>query len=211
MKIVSIQVGQPKELIFNGKTITTSIFKEPVKGPLRIDQLNIEGDRQADLRVHGGIDKAIYAYSYEAYNWWKKTRPDTYSFGAFGENLTIDEFSEKEICIGDSFQVGEAILQVAQPRMPCYKLAVKFNDPSILKAFMKSGRPGIYFRVLKEGMVDAGDELIPLTREKARLSIYELFTLGADSTLSKERIREILSIESLIADYREQFEAMLLA
>lgn len=176
MKVLSIQVGKPKTIQYQGKPVTTGIFKDPVSGPVMLRTLNLDGDGQADLRVHGGIDKALYAYSYDVYAQWKTLRPqDSFSFGAMGENLSIDSMAEDTISIGDTYKLGDAIVQVTQPRFPCQKLAIKFNDPSILKQFMKLARPGVYFRVLQEGFINVGDELQLIDQAKTRLSIIESF------------------------------------
>ncbi len=209
MKILSIQVGQPQILNFRGREITTSIFKSPVQGPLMVRTLNIDGDRQADLTVHGGIDKAVYAYSFDAYSWWKMKRPsDTFNYGAFGENLLIDRINENETFIGDTFEVGEAILQVAQPRMPCYKLAVKFEDPSILRTFMESKRPGIYFRVLKEGLINVEQEFKLINREKIQLSVSQLFGFTQGEKIDPKMVKEYLKIKTLPEEWREQLKSV---
>jgi len=176
MKILSIQVGKPKTIEFNGKQITTGIFKDPVSSPVMLRTFNLDGDGQADLKVHGGRDKALYAYSSDAYLEWKKLRPqDEFPSGAIGENLTIDFLPEDQIYIGDTYEVGKAIVQVTQPRFPCYKLAAKFQDNEIRKQFMKINRSGVYYRVLQEGFVGVGDEMKLLNREKSTLSIAEVF------------------------------------
>lgn len=209
MKLLSIQVGLPQDITYRGKSIRTSIFKSPVAGPVYVGELNIEGDKQSDLRVHGGRDKAVYAYSFEAYSWAKDARPDlNLEYGAFGENLTFDQMSEERIFIGDSFEIGEAVLQVTQPRMPCYKLAVKFDDPAIIKMFMKARRPGIYFRVLKEGNINVGDQLKLVGQEKVRVSVDELFRLTTEE-IPKERLAEILKVEALPESWRSEIKESL--
>lgn len=175
MKIVSVQVGLPRVHDDRGRPLSTGIFKEPVAGPVRALSLGLEGDGQADLTVHGGRDKAVYAYSLDAYPEWSRLRGGVLPPGAFGENLTVDRLREDEICAGDSFRAGSAVLQAVQPRLPCFKLAFKFGDPGIVKQFVALERPGIYFRVLQEGALAAGDELIPLGGEKVRVPIVELF------------------------------------
>ncbi|RZA26850.1 MAG: MOSC domain-containing protein [Proteobacteria bacterium] len=176
MRLISIQVGQPKTVEFRRKPIRTGIFKEPVLGPVRVLKTHLEGDGQADLRVHGGETKAVYAYSLDAYEWWKMKRPgDRFSYGAFGENLCIDEILETETFVGDVFELGTALLQATQPREPCFKLGIKFDDQSIIKTFMESDRPGIYFRVLKEGVIEAGDELKLVERSRSNVSMYDLW------------------------------------
>ncbi len=210
MKLLSIQVGLPRDVTFQGKTTTTGIFKDTVKGPVQVRTLNLDGDGQADLTVHGGIDKAVYAYGFDAYPWWKGARPqDKFELGAFGENLTLDKLPEERIYIGDTYELGGAILQVAQPRYPCFKLGIKFQDQTIIKEFMRSGRPGVYFRVLKEGAIDVGDELKLVGREKALLSVRELFLLDATTQLDRARLQEILSIPTLMPSYRKKYEKLL--
>jgi MOSC domain-containing protein YiiM len=175
MKILSIQVGLPKEIIYRGKAIFTAIFKSPIEGPVQVRTLSIEGDGQGNLKVHGGVDKAVYAYSFDAYDWWRQNRPGKYDYGAFGENLTVDNLSEKDVHIGDTFQVGEAILQVSEPRFPCSRLVARYDDPSIMKTFNQSERSGIYFRVLKEGLIEAGSEFKLLKRDRTQPTIHQVF------------------------------------
>lgn len=176
MKIQSIQIGAPQEIVYRGHQITTGIFKKPIAAPIYLHEFNLEGDAQADLTVHGGRDKALYAYSCDAYLIWRQSRPnDTFEFGAMGENLSVDSLSEDKIYIGDTFELGDAIVQVTQPRFPCYKLAAKFNDPLIIKQFMKLGRPGVYFRVLKTGLIDIDQEFRLIHQEKERISVRDVF------------------------------------
>lgn len=209
MKILSILVSKPKTIEYQGKQVSTGIFKEPVSGPVMLRTLNLDGDGQADLRVHGGPFKALYAYSNDAYPEWQKLRPnESLGFGAFGENLTIETLPEDSLFIGDTYKLGGALVQVAQPRFPCYKLAIKFNDPKVLKQFMRLKRPGVYFRVLQEGLVDVGDELQLVSTEPVRFSVLELFTLSDQDELSPDRIKDILSIDALAPEWRRQFESL---
>lgn len=172
-----MQVGKPQEIEFQGKSILTGIFKDRVPGPLMLRTLNLQDDGQADLKVHGGRDKALYAYPADAYLEWKKLRPqDEFLGGAMGENLTIDFLPEDQIYMGDIYEVGEAVIQVTQPRFPCYKLAAKFKDVEILKQFMKINRPGVYYRVLKEGLLDVGNEMKLVSRENSSLTIAQVFS-----------------------------------
>lgn len=210
MKLLSIQVGGPQDFTYKGQTVTTSIFKSPLKGSVRVREFNIDGDRQSDLTVHGGRDKAVYAYSFDAFDWWKKTRPElTFEYGAFGENLTLDKLDEEKTYIGDSFKIGEAILQVTQPRQPCFKLGIRFNDSSILKTFMLSKRPGVYYRVLKEGLIQAGDQLELIDRETTKVSVSELFGLMTSAALEKSRLQEILQVKALPDYWRFKVQSIL--
>ncbi|HUO58500.1 MAG TPA: MOSC domain-containing protein [bacterium] len=172
--------------------------------------MNLEGDRQADLAVHGGPDKAVYAYSFDAYPWWKEKRPsDSFEFGAFGENILVDHLSEDKTYVGDTFEVGGAVLQAAQPRFPCFKLGIKFNDQGIVQMFNESNRPGIYFRVLQEGVIEAGQELQLVGQERVKLSIAELFQLSRDRVTEPEKVREYLDIKTLGSHWRDKFQKML--
>ncbi len=209
MKIQSLFVGTIRSLNYNGKPVDTGIIKNRISGPVMLRKLNMDGDKQADLKVHGGLDKALYAYGGDAYSWWKANYPKhSYGESAFGENIVFDTLPEDKIFIGDLFQVGEAQVQVTQPRFPCFKLGIKYNDPQIIKAFMKSQRPGVYFRVIKEGMVAENNDLVLLTQEKAKVSVLEFFNLGQQEP-DEKRLRAMLSLESLNAEWRENIEERL--
>lgn len=159
-RILSVNVGQPQQVEYAGRMVMTSIFKSPVEGPREVRGYNIEGDRQADLRVHGGPYKAIYTYPHEHYNYWRKELGlDKLEPGAFGENLTTEGLLEEDVRIGDQFRLGSAILQVTQPRMPCFKLQVRFGRTDMVKRFWQSGFSGIYFSVKREGELAAGDTI----------------------------------------------------
>ena len=159
-RIVSVNIGQPREVPWRGTTVTTSIFKDPVSGPVRVAGVNLDGDRQADLVVHGGPDKAVYVYPAEHYPAWERELGRSLPWGAFGENLTVSGLPlEDAICIGDRLRAGSAELLVVQPRLPCFKLGIRFNDPGMLRRFLVSGRTGYYLRILSEGDVEAGDSI----------------------------------------------------
>lgn len=209
MQIISIQVGKPKPLTYKDSSVLSAINKSMVIGPVMLKTLNLEGDEQADLRVHGGIDKALYGYGYDAYSDWQKMRPnDVFAFGAFGENLCFENLPEDQIYIGDTYELGQSVVQVSQPRFPCQKLALKFNDPAILKQFMSLGRPGVYFRVLKEGVIDVGDRLKLMSRESSLLSIYELFTMNLSKPIAPPRLKEILQIQGLPEAWRRKLSTL---
>ena len=157
MKLISVNVGLPRVVRSNGDSVTTGIFKEPVAGRVMLRTLNLDGDRQADLSVHGGPSKAVYVYPAEHYDSWKRELPEMeLPWGMFGENFTATGLAESELNIGDQFRVGSALVMVTEPRMPCYKLGIRFNRPDILKRFLASGRTGFYFAVLQEGEVEPG-------------------------------------------------------
>ena len=174
MKLISVNVSKPKEIAARGRSVTTGIFKEPVAGRVRLGRLNLEGDGQADLRVHGGPDKAVYAYPFEHYDYWERElgRSDL-AYGQFGENLTVEGMLEDVVHIGDVFKVGSALLQITQPRSPCYKLGIRMGSSGFPKRFMASGRPGFYLRVLEEGDMGAGDPIELARADPERLSVLE--------------------------------------
>ena len=157
-KLISVNVGFPRQVTWKGKTVTTGIFKEPVNERVMLRLLNLDGDGQADLTVHGGLDKAVYVYPFEHYDYWQSELPDTeLPLGIFGENFTTTGLREEELNIGDRFGVGTVQLMVTQPRLPCYKLGIRFGRADMVKRFLASRRTGFYFRVLQEGEVGAGD------------------------------------------------------
>jgi MOSC domain-containing protein YiiM len=174
-KVVAISVGRPREVEWQGRIVRTSIFKTPVSGRVHVALENIAGDRQADLSVHGGADKAVYAYPAEHYASWRRELPDAeLAWGAFGENLTTEGLLEDDVWIGDRYRVGTAELVVTQPRMPCYKLGIRFGRPDMVKRLHESRRNGFYFRVAREGDVAPGDPIERLARVDVRLTVAEV-------------------------------------
>lgn len=207
MKILTILTGKIIPVEFRGKHIPTGYFKHPVSGPVMLHSLALDGDEQADLRVHGGRDKALYAYPFDSYEAWRKFKPQ-YDFqpGAFGENLCMSSLDEKEICLGDTFELGEAVIQVTQPRFSCFKLGIKFNDQAMVHEFNRFGRPGVYFRVLREGLIAVGDEMKLVKREAVLVPVQEIFEMEA---LDPVRIEEILQVESLNERMRDKYQSFL--
>lgn len=178
MKVVSVNVGLPRKIQFNNQLITTSIFKHPVHKKVKLSKLNLEGDAQSDLSVHGGVDKAVYSYPVEHYDYWRKIYPDMdIHFGMFGENLTTQGLHEGEVNIGDTYIIGSSRIVVTQPRMPCYKLGIRFGKMDIMEKFLNSLRSGIYFRVTREGELMEGDEIKLLSRDKNGVSIRDIVRL----------------------------------
>ena len=178
MNLLSVNVSQPKEIQYNGATITTSIFKEPVEGRIMLRTLNLDGDEQADLSVHGGIDKAVYVYSTENYDYWRRALDrDELPYGQFGENFTVEGMPDDQVHIGDIFRVGDALVEVTQPRVPCYKLGIKMGDPLFPKRFLLAERPGYYCRVLEEGEVGAGDIICREKLGPEQMTVSELHHL----------------------------------
>jgi MOSC domain-containing protein YiiM len=207
MKIISLNVGLPRLVLRDGEPVSTGIFKEPITGRVMMRTLNLDGDRQADLSVHGGPSKAVYVYPAEHYDFWKREFPAMdLPWGMFGENLTTTGLLETEINIGDTFRIGTAEVIVTQPRMPCFKLGLKFGRPDIIKRFLQSERTGFYLAVLKAGEVGAGDEFEPLGRDAhdVRVSdITRLYTLEKHNT---ELLRRAIEVEALPESWRGYFQ-----
>lgn len=191
LKLLSLNVGLPRQVNFQNELVTTGIFKEPVQGRVRLRKLNLDGDKQADLTVHGGVDKAIYAYPKEHYNYWKKELPRmSMPWGMFGENFTTQGMFEETVNVGDLFQVGTAKVVATQPRMPCYKLGVKFGRMDIIKKFLASGLTGIYFKVTKEGDLEQGDEIKLIKKDENNVTIKDivrLYTVNKNDLQTMER------------------------
>ena len=175
MKLVSVNVGRPRTVDWRGQRVRSAIWKVPVAGPVRVTRLTLEGDEQSDLRVHGGPDKAVYVYPSEHYAYWAREVPGMdRPWGAFGENFTTEGLLERDVRIGDRLQVGTAELRVTDPRMPCYKLGVRFGREDMVKRFLASGRTGFYLAVLREGEVTAGDPIALVARGERELTIADV-------------------------------------
>jgi MOSC domain-containing protein YiiM len=206
MKLISLNVARPQLALYNGATISTGIFKKPVSGPVPLRTLNLDGDRQADLAVHGGPYKAVYGYPSEHYDFWRQELPGmSLPWGMFGENFTTEGLSESDLHIGDRLEVGTAIIMVHQPRIPCYKLAVKFHRSDILARFLRSGRSGFYFSVEQEGVVAAGDSFEFLSREPQAISIADMNRLFAEDKYNARLLQSAIATPALPQDWREYF------
>jgi MOSC domain-containing protein YiiM len=207
MKLISLNVARPRLTVYNGQTINTGIFKESVSAPLRLRTLNLDGDQQADLTVHGGANKAVYAYPSEHYSFWREELPGTnLPWGMFGENFTTEGLFEPSLHVGDRLQIGSAILVVRQPRIPCYKLAAKFKRKDILARFLRSGRSGFYFSVEREGVVEAGESFEVLSREPQAITIAEMNHVFADDRYNRELLDKAIASPALPEDWRDHFE-----
>jgi MOSC domain-containing protein YiiM len=210
MKIISLNVGKPQLVIVNDQPVSTSIFKEPIADRVMLRTLNLDGDRQADLSVHGGPDKAVYVYPSEHYPFWKHELPEMeLPWGMFGENLTTTGLFETETHIGDRFRVGSAEVKVTQPRMPCYKLAIRFERNDIIKRFLVSERTGFYLSVLKEGEVGAGDEFELLERNTSDVRVVDVVRLYSSDKRDLDLLRRAIASESLPNSWREHFRERL--
>src|SRR5262245_29810966 len=210
MKLISVNVAQPREIRIHDQLVSTGIFKQAVSGPVRVRTLNLDGDRQADLRVHGGPDKAVYVYPSEHYAFWQRELvEDPLPWGAFGENLTVEGITEDKVCIGDEMGIGTAVFQVTQPRQPCFKLAAKFQRDDMIKRFLDSRRTGFYFRVLKEGSLQAGDSITILHSDAHQVSVREMMDLLLLKHPKPSLIERALSVEPLSKSWREHFQKLL--
>ena len=206
MKIISVNVGLPRLVLRNGEPVSTGIFKDPVEGRVRVRTLNLDGDRQSDLSVHGGPQKAVYLYPSEHYEFWKQELPDMdLPWGMFGENLTTTGLFETEVHIGDTFRAGSAELMVTQPRMPCYKLGIRFGRADMIKRFLISERSGFYFSVLKEGDVGAGDEVELLERNDSGVRVVDITRLYSSEKENVALLRRAIATEALPESWREYF------
>jgi MOSC domain-containing protein YiiM len=207
MKLISVNVGLPREVTWKGKTVTTGIFKEPVSERVMVRSLNLDGDRQADLTVHGGLDKAVYVYPFEHYDYWQSELPDTeLTPGIFGENFTITGLREEEVNIGDCFGIGNVTLMVTQPRLPCYKLGIRFGRPDMVKQFLASRRTGFYFRVLQEGEVGAGDTLEMVSRDDNNITVADITQLYVREEDNPDLRHRAAQLEALPKSWRDYFQ-----
>jgi MOSC domain-containing protein YiiM len=206
MQIVSVNVGLPREVPWRGERVRTGIFKDPVAGRIPLRRLNLDGDGQGDLSVHGGVDKAVYAYPSEHYPYWREQLDGReLPWGAFGENLSTEGLLEGSACIGDEYLVGTARLAVTQPRMPCYKLGLRFDDPGMVRRFLASGRPGIYFRVLDEGEIGPGDPIRLLHRGPHGIAVTEMLRVIVRDKDDAGTMRRLLDVPALAECWREEF------
>ncbi len=228
MKLVSVNTGLPREVSWHGRMVTTAIYKEPARGRVALRKLNLDGDRQADLTVHGGEHKAVYCYALAHYDYWKRELPGReLPMGMFGENFTIDDGGpglpggqalpggqglEESVHLGDRFSVGTAEVAVTQPRLPCYKLGVRFGSDDMVKRFLASGRTGFYVAVLREGEVGAGDEIKVMAREANAVAVSEITRLYVAKRFGEAEIRAVrraLRVEELPESWKEYFRERL--
>jgi MOSC domain-containing protein YiiM len=213
MNIVSLNVGLPRDVLWHGRTVTTGIFKEPVEGRIKLRKLNLDGDRQADLTVHGGAQKAVYCYPIAHYDYWKKELPGRQlPIAIFGENFTTEGLLESEVHLGDRFSVGSAEVVVTQPRLPCYKLGIRFQSDDMVKRFLASGRGGFYLAVTREGEVAAGDEIKRIARDPNAVPVSEITRLYIAKRFSGEDVaslRRALQVDALPEIWKGYFSERL--
>ncbi|MEW5957588.1 MAG: MOSC domain-containing protein [Chloroflexota bacterium] len=206
MKLISVNVGLPRTVMWKGQPVTTGIFKEPAQGRVKLSWLNLAGDKQADLSVHGGLSKAAYVYPAEHYAYWQQELPGMpLPWGMFGENLTTHGLLEDTVHIGDRLRIGSAEMIVTEPRMPCYKLALKFGRDDIIKRFLQSGRSGFYLAVLQEGDVGAGDEVEFIERDPHQVTVADIVRLYVKEKDNLELLQRVIEVEALSESWRDYF------
>ena len=207
MKLISLNVGLPREIVWKGNSISTGIFKQPITGQVMVRTLNVDGDQQSDLSVHGGIYKAVYAYPAEHYQYWRHELPEIdFSWGMFGENFTVEGLFEDSVYVGDRYRIGELEVVATQPRLPCYKLGIRFGRADMVKKFLASRRTGFYFAVTREGVVEAGNPIELVGRDQQRVSIADITRVYAFEKGDLETIQHALSLEALPESWKSYFE-----
>lgn len=213
MKVISLNVGLPHDVLWHGRPVTTGIYKKPVQGRVALRTLNLDGDRQADLTVHGGAHKAIYCYPIEHYDYWKKELPGhEVPIAVFGENFTTNGLTEDTVHLGDTFSVGSAEVVVTQPRLPCYKLGVRFQSDDMVKRFLASGRSGFYLAVTREGEVAAGDEIKQIAKDPNAFPVSEITRLYITKRFNEEdaaALRRALQVAALPDSWKGYFRERL--
>jgi MOSC domain-containing protein YiiM len=213
MKLISVNTGLPREVMWHGRNVTTAIYKEPVHSRVALRRLNLDGDRQADLSVHGGESKAVYCYPVVHYEYWKRELPGReLPLGIFGENFTLDGLLEESVHLGDQFSVGSAEVVVTQPRLPCYKLGIRFEADDMVKRFFVSSRTGFYLAVTREGEVGAGDEIVVISREPTGVPVSEITRLYAAKRYGDADVawvRRALRVAALPESWKEYFRQRL--
>jgi len=212
VKIISLNVGLPRSVPYMDGEVKTAIFKSPVAGPLLLRRLNLDGDLQADLQVHGGRNKAVYAYPSEHYDYWREQLPDVgFAWGNFGENLTTEGLREQDASVGDLYRIGEATVKVTQPRLPCFKLGIRFGSADMVKRFLASGRSGIYFYVVEEGLVNVGDAIEKISAVPNGISIWDVNRAYAHTSDNIELARRIVGAQILPRGLHDDFVETLAA
>src|SRR4249919_3260363 len=202
-RLLAVNVGLPREHAWRGRSVRTGVWKEPVVGRRMVRRLNIDGDGQADLQGHGGEQRAVLVYQLESYRHWEQElgRPE-FVYGEFGENFTVDGLADREVCIGDRYRIGDALFEVTQPRVTCYRVGIRTNEPRMPALLTSSGRPGFYFRVLREGEVGAGDEIVKVGEANERMTVAEINALLYSPDHARDRLERALRIEALSPGWR---------
>ena len=210
MKLISVNVGLPREIAVDGKIVRTSIWKSPIQGRVHVSTLNLDGDQQSDLSVHGGVDKAVYLYPSEHYSYWRNQLPDAeLPWGAFGENFTSQDILENQIRIGDRIRIGSADFMVTQPRMPCFKLGIRFNRRDMVKRFFESQRTGLYLSVIREGEVNNGDAIEFIEKQETGVTITDIMNLYSIDSRNQELLRRATEVPALPQSWKDFFRKRL--
>src|SRR5215475_13049958 len=210
-RLLSVNVGLPRDIAWNGRAVHTGIWKNPERGRCRVGRLNLDGDGQGDLTGHGGEQRAAFVYQIESYRYWQERLKRTdFVHGQFGENFTVEGLPDDAVCIGDRYQIGGALFEVTQPRVTCYRVGIRMNEPRMPALLTSSGRPGFYFRVLEEGEVGAGDEIVKVGEANERMTVAEINALLYSPNHARDGLERALRIEALSFGWRSSFEALLL-
>jgi ferredoxin-NADP reductase/MOSC domain-containing protein YiiM len=209
-RLLSVNVGLPRDIQWKGRTVRTAIWKEPVSGRCRVARLNLDGDKQGDLAGHGGEQRAVFVYQVESYRHWQEHLKRTdFVYGQFGENFTIEGLPDDDVCIGDRYQIGSALFEVTQPRVTCYRVGIRLDEPRMPALLTSSGRPGFYFRVLREGNVAAGDDIMKVGEATGRMTVAEINALLYSPNHARDQLERALRLEALSPGWRASFEALL--
>src|ERR1700742_4318021 len=209
-RLLSVNVGLPRDIEWKGRTVHTGIWKDPVPGRQQVGRLNVVGDGQGDLAGHGGEQRAVFVYQIESYRYWQQQLKRTdFVYGQFSENFTIEGLPDDVVCIGDRYQIGSALFEVTQPRVTCYRVGIRLNDPRMPALLTSSGRPGFYFRVLRQGDVGAGDEIVKVGEASERMTVAEINALLYSPNHAHDRLQRALAIEALSPGWRSSFKTLL--
>src|SRR5258706_778601 len=209
-RLLSVNVGLPRAIAWRGETVRTAIWKEPVQGRRMVLRLNIDGDGQGDLAGHGGEQRAVFVYQMESYHYWEhQLGRNDFVFGQFGENFTVEGLSDEEVCIGDQYRIGSALFEVTQPRVTCYRVGIRMNDPQMPALLVAHKKPGFYFRVLQEGEVEAGDEIVKVADGPERMTVVEIGGVLYLNNHSREQLERALRLPALSPGWRMSFQALL--
>jgi MOSC domain-containing protein YiiM/ferredoxin-NADP reductase/ferredoxin len=209
-RLLSVNVGLPRDIVWRGRTVHTGVWKDPVQGRRRVGKLNLDGDGQGDLAGHGGEHRAVFVYQIDSYRYWQdQLRRSDFVYGQFGENFTVEGLPDDGVYIGDRYQIGGALFEVTQPRVTCYRVGIRMNEPRMAAFLTSSGRPGFYFRVLEEGEVGAGDEIVKIDEGKEQMSVAEVNALLYSPPHPRDRLERALQISALSPGWRSSFNALL--
>ena len=207
--LLSVNIGMPQNVAWQGRTICTSVWKHPVQGPRMARRLNIDGDRQGDLAGHGGEHRAVLVYQLDSYHYWQRQLGRDFTYGQFGENFTVDGLSDQEVCIGDRYRIGQALFEITQPRVTCYRVGVRMKEPRMAALLVAHGRPGFYFRVVEEGEVEAGNDIVQVAAGPEHMSVFEINALLYLPGHPRSQLERALRIPALSGGWRGSFQALL--